>query len=228
MQTTYNHCVKNKPAEKCRTGKCFTYNKYNLAKVQMPCPFYRDEDCNFLGKLQDVDGKKIRRQYFEGISWGYWIAIVYIVLTVTFGFIRVGRRDISLTEIGLFFFEAFVFWIFICILRLCNRFLLGRCVCVINEQGIYSNQGFRSWNDIKEMEYHIGFRGRSDRYDCCAVIIKGHKKEIIIPHAPNYLLRAAKKFNPDIDAFLRKEDKKHIIITICLITALTIIFGLII
>lgn len=105
--------------------------------------------------------------------------------------------------------------------------MTGRCVCVINEQGIYSNQGFRSWNDIKEIEYHIGYRGRI-HYDCCAAIIRGHKKEIIVPHAPKYLLRLAKKYNSDIDIFLRKEDKKDIIITICLVTAFLIIFPLIV
>lgn len=227
MQTTYNHCVKNKAQEKCQTKKCLTYNKYNLANMQMPCPFYRTDDCGFLGNLQEVNGKKIRRQYFEGICWGYWIAVIYIVLFVTFCYIKVGRDDFSLMEFVICFFMTLVFWIFLCILRLCNRFLIGRCVCVINEQGIYSNQGFRNWNDIKELEYHIGSRGRT-YYDCCAVTIRRYKKEIIIPHAPRYLLKLAKKYNSDIDTFLRKEDKRDIIIIICLVTALLIIFGLLV
>lgn len=226
-EISYNHCEKNKPREKCQTNRCLIYNKYNLMNMQMPCPFYREDDCGFLGKLREVNGKKIRRQYFEGICWGYWIAVVYLFLFVTFLFIRMGGYDFSWMEFVMFFFEAFVCWIFVCILRLCNRFFAGRCVCVINEQGIYSNQGFRSWNDIKEIEYHIGYRGRN-HYDCCAAIIRGYKKELIIPHAPNYLLRLVKKYNPDIDTFLRKEDKKDIIITICLVTALLIILGFIV
>lgn len=69
----------------------------------MPCPFYREDDCGFLGKLREVNGKKIRRQYFQGICWGYWIAVVYIILFVTFLFIRTGRNDFSWMEFAVFF-----------------------------------------------------------------------------------------------------------------------------
>lgn len=47
-EISYNHCEKNKPREKCQTNRCLIYNKYNLMNVQMPCPFYREDDCGFL------------------------------------------------------------------------------------------------------------------------------------------------------------------------------------
>ena len=72
--------------------------------------------------------------------------------------------------------------------------MLGRIVCVINEEGIYYYHGFIEWKAIERVEYDIESKGRYAP-TVTSIYIMGKKREPkIVYNVPYFALRKIKKF----------------------------------
>ena len=92
------------------------------------------------------------------------------------------------------------------ILSALNRRMFGKIVCVLNEDGIHYKDGFVRWNEIVKMEYEIDIPSRTNHQFCRAIVYTS-KEEIVMQHAPLFLLSKVKKQNPDIQTGVSKNSK---------------------
>lgn len=196
MEKENSHCAKGKRADICRSARCFTYNWYTRAGV--PCFYYLDKNRGYTGKLKDVAGRKVRRQYFHTLL--YLIAAPYLIpiAAIIARTLKNGGNfwdvlgDFMLSVVLLIgLFLPFL------LLSLCNAFFFGRVICVLGKDGIYSHGPMIRWQDVESMEFHLGLPSRG-HIGCSYVLIKGGGAKAILPHAPSGLLRQAKKYNSAI------------------------------
>ena len=151
--------------------------------------------------LKERDGIKIRRQFFNKIILvilALWLYIPYCVLTILFLLDKFIVSEglpivVACTIICLALVIPFI------ILSILNKKYFGKVLCVLNEHGIYYENGFIYWSDIDKIVYEPSSSSlykwrRFPSY----VEIHTKSKVIEIEHAPFYLLSRAKKMRPDI------------------------------
>ena len=162
-------------------------------------------------RLRDIEGVKIRWQYFTapllilGIV-AIWAPFIIFVLEFNAGNFDFSKwlSDGLWTSVWI----CFVFSVPFLILSPLNRRLFGKIVCVLTEDGIHHKDGFVRWNEIVKIEYEIDFPGGIiARYQYCRAIIYTSKEEIVIRHAPLFLLFKVKKQNPDVQTGVSKSSK---------------------
>lgn len=217
-------CLKNKNIEKCHTRKCFVYNRYN--KLGLPCPYYipSNKERGFLEDLNKISGIRIRRLYFN-----VWIYICLVILSMMIVIAALLEKSVLL-----FFQFAFestqymlvIIAIFI-ILSLLNICLFGRLICVVNEKGLYCNQKFLEWTQIKKATYDIDLPGRISWGYCSVKIEYDRGHTLIIPHAPRSILKQIIKHCQDVKVGLSTGSKFWIGIFVGMATFLPIIIVLI-
>ena len=178
--------------------------------------------------LHEVQGIQIRRQYFVWIVYMYLWAAWMIVSVFTAFRIFDGPSETyplpqTFFEIGYIFLVFCLPWV---ILSILNRFLFGKIVCVIREEGIYHKDGLTPWEDIREVIYKIDipsrssmryateqklygktpyYAGKNPPYGCCHTLLELHKgTHVVLLHTPLYLLRAIKKQRPELAVHLSK------------------------
>ena len=162
--------------------------------------------------------KIIRMQYFNIILYycaicAIWIPFMVIVISFMFGDIKwadvLETVWISLVLHGML---ALPFGV----LSILNRFLFGKIVCVLCEDGIQLDDTIIKWKNIEKIEYQIEFPSRRTflpkQYN--RAIVYTNNKEIPIQHAPLYILRAAKRMCPGLDAHVTKGSRNFILIFI--------------
>ena len=161
--------------------------------------------------LREIEGEKIRWQYFTfplltlGII-AIWVPYVIFVLELYADSFNFSKWLSENLWIGIW--VCFCFSIPFLILSALNRRLFGKIVCVLNEDGIHYKDGFVRWNEIVKTEYEIDFPSRtSKRHQFCRAIIYTSKEEIVIRHAPLFILSKVKKQNPDIQTEVSKNSK---------------------
>ena len=162
-------------------------------------------------RLRDIEGVKIRRQYFTapllilGIV-AIWAPFIIFALEFSAGNFNFSKWLSEVLWTGVWI--CFVFSVPFLILSPLNRRLFGKIVCVLNEDGIHYKDGFVRWNEIVKMEYEIDFpSGFIKHYRYCRAIIYTSKEEIVIQHAPLFLLSKVKKQNPDVQTGVSKSSK---------------------
>ncbi len=149
--------------------------------------------------LKDIEGKKIRKQYFNVPIYLYSAMCLFVLLFVTFEQIYSGNFNFE-QWIEDVFAVLFVFVLFIVpllILSVLNRFLFGKIVCVLNEKGIYYSEGYTYWHDIDCLEYSATQLGRWSFYPAYIDIVC-KKKSIRILSAPYYTLSVSRKYHSKI------------------------------
>lgn len=148
---------------------------------------------NFVAK--EIEGKKIREQYFDGIVIGALIGI-FIATTSLF----IDLNNFVTICILIIVFSPFM------LLAVLNRFLFGKILCVFTEDKLYyfdaeisknsrhnKTNGYVEYNEIKKVEYipspFFGGRDRPAR----RLIISGEKFEITIYYANRSLVKEINK-----------------------------------
>lgn len=150
--------------------------------------------------LNDKDGIKIRRQFFNVVIFiilAIMICVIYSILVITLLDNNFVMAD-WLNSVKISFLVCFGISVPFIIASILNRHYFGKIVCVVNEHGIYYEDGFIYWCDIEKIEYTIATFGTHNSYSPCYVEIYTKEKEITINHAPLYLLSRAKKLRKDI------------------------------
>ena len=154
-------------------------------------------------KLKHIDGKKIRRQYFNAPLIGLYslmLAIPYAILVISWG---IGKLDPSAWPSTLWtsVWVCFVFSLPLLLLRTLNAHCFGRIICVLTEEGIHHPKGLLRWETVETIEYAMDTKPRykSDTCKACRAIVytKGGK-HIILHNAPLRLLSRAKKFDQNL------------------------------
>ena len=155
--------------------------------------------------LKDSDGEKIRRQYLNVVIYtGLFIAYMVVVLLAA---VALATRSFSFADtlvaipLTIMFLSPFI------VLSLLNRFLFGKIVCVICDDGILLENNIIAWENIKKisLEPNTAFltsRSRNIKYTCATVDIKSNKSDeysIDILHFPQYGLKKIKKLHPEIE-----------------------------
>ncbi|MBE6699172.1 MAG: hypothetical protein E7584_02895 [Ruminococcaceae bacterium] len=162
-------------------------------------------------RLREIEGVKIRWQYFTAPLLILGIVAIWVPFIIFALEFNAGNFDFSkwLSD-GLWtsVWICFVFSVPFLILSPLNRRFFGKIVCVLNEDGIHYKDGFVRWNEIVKMEYEIDFPGgHIARYQYCRAIIYTSKEEIVIRHAPLFLLSKVKKQSSDIPTGVSKNSK---------------------
>ena len=176
-------------------------------------------------RAKSLRGVKIRRQYFNVciffllcFALGVFQSFTFIPLIEGYFSFSEWRENLA-SPLALMVLSAPL--IFFSIL---NRFLFGKIVCVLNEEGIHYKYGLIRWDRIVRIEYQIASYSKNPRYHqhaCIAVVCKN--TTIKIQSAPLYILSAAKKFRPNI----KTKIDKTIWLTLITITAAPIIIPLV-
>lgn len=155
-------------------------------------------------KLKHIDGKKIRRQYFNVpliILYSLMLAIPYAIFTIS---LCIGKFDsyewpsTFWTSIWVCFFFSFP----LLVLRTLNKHFFGRIICVLTEEGIHYPKGYLRWETIEKIEYAIDTKPRykSDTPKAFrAIIYTQGGKHIVLNNSPLYILSRAKKYDKGLD-----------------------------
>lgn len=156
-------------------------------------------------KLKLMNGKKIRRQYFNApliILYSLMFAIPYAIFVISLCMGRLDSYEWSST-LGTSIGVCFFFSLPLLVLRTLNKHCFGRIICVLNEEGIhYANKGKICWKTIDQIEYIIDSKSRykSDPGKAFRVIVytKGGK-HILLNGVPLYIVSRIKKYQKDLD-----------------------------
>lgn len=178
-------------------------------------------------KLRDIKGQKIRRQYYNVFFYleaSVVLPMVTVLLTVNTLFGKSGTKLQSPMEIFQLFFVFFVLMSPVLLLSLLNRFLFGKIVCVLDENGLHYSDGFMEWSAVTRIEYDIHLFGRHEPRYCDARVI-GNGTEITLRQAPHFLLKKAKKYHPDIEVGLSKHSKGLLAFFAIVLTAVIALFS---
>lgn len=196
-------------------NKCFRRNDIFIDNP--PCKYYILNNKGYNGTLKDIDGVKIRRQWFFTvfISSLYLFALLSLAVFIVFLIIFDDMAEIKTVEniISMFFWCFIIpFEILLLILSCFNLKFFGKTVAVLNDDGVYTNQVFLKWREITEIEFFPHeFRYR-DIGISAFVKISSKKGTYKIAHMPLLFLYKAKKYNPAIRTKMNKEEIKGQII----------------
>lgn len=212
-------------------SKCLHENNYYIDEP--PCKHYIYNNKGYEGTLKDIEGIKMRRQWFltPAVLSFYHLALLSLGLMIFFLFIQ---RDMPYEEkekgvtIILWFFLYFVIPFEICLLILSvfNLKFFGKTVAVLTDDGIYTNQVFLKWREITEIEFfphEYYYRGVGEN---AYVKISSKKGTYKIAHMPLLFLHKAKKYNPEIKTKISKKEIKWHIITfvVCIVGSVVLCF----
>ncbi len=214
------YCEK-KEGKDCK--KCLRHSTYE--SQGLTCKHFVRNTRKFDGTLKDIKGIKMRRQWFFGVSVITFGVFVLFALLVIFLFDK-NQLKSDLTLVVKLFLEIEVPLLILCLL---NAKFFGKTVAVLTDNGIYTNQIFLEWDNIKEIIFYPHVIGREEdpsRYSFTKIVV--HEKVYRIAHMPVLFLYKAKKYNPQIVIRFDKKitNKVLLIIGAVVITMLLIaIFG---
>lgn len=172
--------------------------------------------------LREIYGEKIRWQYF---SWAILILIfcMFFVPYCIFVFsLSAGDFNVSnwFSDLLICVEVCFAFSIPFVILSILNQQFFGKIICVINENGIYYQDGLLKWDEILKIEYEIELSGGVVKKEnlFCHSVIYTRKDNIKLIHTPLFFISKVKKYNPSLDAKISKNSIWMIVFFIVLLT----------
>ncbi len=155
-------------------------------------------------RLAEVSGKTIRRQYFN-------LSIYFILFfDLEFSLFWVSlHRDMSretLSSLSDLWVASFVLIIPLIGLSIFNRFFFGRIVCVADEEGLHTAEGFFPWDCIASMSYAPSVPSKHgpmipNGINLYTVRTKNHRYgqgEVFIPQVPVYAMTVIRRHKPDV------------------------------
>lgn len=185
---------------------------------------------NEVPELKNIDGDKIRWQYFN--------TYIYIMLSI----IPMAPIMIILAEFKKSNFDVFdilsemleaipvvlgIYTIFIgptIVLSLLNRFFFGKIIGVARDEGLYLENNLIRWSDIQKITYTPQILAKNEfEHTFATIFVKPSSKEeyaLDIMHFPLYGLKKLKKYNPDIKIELSKSGL-YVILLVALLPTLT-------
>ena len=177
--------------------------------------------------LKDIDGKKIRRQYFNApliFLFSFMIAIPYLITVFSLAMGKYEQYALPSTlksTVLVCGVLSLPFWI----LRALNKRFFGNIICVLNEEGIHHPKGMLKWDAIEKIEYALDAKPRykSDPSSAFRAIVYYAQgtKHLVLEKAPISILSRIKKYRKDVDA--RIEGGASFLPTVLILSAIVII-----
>ena len=156
-------------------------------------------------ELRGIDGKKIRRQYFNApliFLFSIMIAIPYAITVFSLAMGKYEQYELSST-LRTSILVCGIFSLPFLILRVLNKHFFGKIICVLNEEGIHHPKGMLKWEAVEKIEYAIDAKPRykSDPSRAFRAIVYYAQgtKHLILEKVPISLLSRIKKYRKDID-----------------------------
>ena len=178
-------------------------------------------------ELKDIDGKKIRRQYFNApliFLFSFMIAIPYLITVFSLAMGKYEQYALPSTlksTVLVCGVLSLPFWI----LRALNKRFFGKIICVLNEEGIHHPKGMLKWDAIEKIEYALDTKPRykSDPSSAFRAIVYYAQgtKHLVLEKAPISILSRIKKYRKDVDA--RIEGGASFLPTVLILSAIVII-----
>lgn len=162
-------------------------------------------------KKEEGNGPKkeiIRRQYFRVFL--LVLAAVFLtvgIMTLTYSLAH-GTFDGSQWAQGMLDSAKVtgVLAIPLVLLAVLNRFVFGKVVCTLDEEGLHCSEGCIFWEEIVRIEYEVIFPAKYEpRWSYARIIRKDG--ETRLPHAPLVLLSRVKRYRPELPAFVSRDSK---------------------
>jgi len=184
-------------------------------------------------KLNNVQGNKIRRQYFNEIIYTILAySPMLIVMPIVIG-LKENNLNLQFQTIMESVVEVLTIWLCILspflVLSLFNRFFFGKIISVVNDEGLVLENNFIKWKDVKEITYEP-YPFYHYKYNTSAnVLVKPlNKKEytLDILHFPFYGLRIIKKQNSNVKVKIGKKMLFSYLVFFLFPTVLSIILPL--
>lgn len=178
-------------------------------------------------KLKEIDGKRIRRQYFTIpvlLHYAIMIFVPYYILIFTIQLDKFNMQE-WIASIWTSIWICFWFSLPWIILKILNRLCFGKIVCVFTDDGIYHRNGFIEWDRVSKVEYIIDLpqRYKHDPERKCRAVIYTENETIVLLHAPLDILRSAKKYNSQMKTKLSKGSKWFIAVSVIMIILVPLI-----
>lgn len=146
---------------------------------------------------KDIDGKKIREQYFDGIVIGIFVGAIFFTIYYLFDIENFVKNIVNI-------FILLTACIPFIILSILNRVCIGKVVCVLAEDRLYyfnaftriklkneKTNGYVNYSEIKNIEYVSSSSGVMAKTS--QVIISGEDFNITICNANRSLVRRIEK-----------------------------------
>ena len=107
--------------------------------------------------LKDIQGIKIRQQYFTIPVFIHYVMMLFVPYCILIFSMRFGIFNMQewLSSVWISVWVCFCFSLPWVILKFLNTAYFGKGICVLTENGIYYKDGFIEWNRISKIEYII-------------------------------------------------------------------------
>jgi hypothetical protein len=175
-------------------------------------------------QLCEIEGERIRWQYFTYPFVVFSFCALFAPYCMLVFTLMAGNFDLSkwISDLLTTFAVCLGLSIPFFFLAVLNRCFFGKIVCVLNEHGLHHRDGVIHWDEIMKIEYEIEVPGRSPKMErrFCHAIIYTKEDKIVLVHAPLFLLSKVKKYRPNIDAYVSKNSKWMIAMSIILVVVL--------
>lgn len=164
-------------------------------------------------KLRGIDGVKLRWLHFN--FYFYFMAACMpmpLILILVSDALQGTLTPQSLMELIKFAPACVIALVPFLIVSLINR-VIGKVVCVINDEGIHHPDGFIRWNDVEKVEYEArmlskyGTKGLHDPNHFCHAKVTCRGEDVLIMHVPATILLHIRRHAPEIPAKMSKRSK---------------------
>ncbi len=169
-------------------------------------------------ELKDVEGKKLRRQYFNGFIYAT-LSFLPMVMILVIG-IGLKRGEMTLDGFWVVMYTSIFMWgavlLPFAVLSLLNKRFFGKVMCVLTKSGLMLENDLIAWEDIKEIVYRPRIGSRYKVESNSATIFVDPKDKgaytVDVTGFPLYGLKQIKKYAPRVKTSIDKHGKLNIIL----------------
>lgn len=184
--------------------------------------------------LSQINGTKIRRQYFNFILYVFLATLPPIIPMIFI--LECEKQNISIwnswhllwniTTEALPTIAAFILPLFL--LSVCSKFIFGKTIAVVEQKGLYLDNTFIPWGDIKAVEYNATHFSRFNfRAAYITITVAPARKREYVVEVSNFTLYGLKKLKKHLPNQTVRWAKGELPLTIFIALLPTIIFLLI-
>jgi len=184
--------------------------------------------------LNQINGTKIRRQYFNFILYVFLATLLPIIPMIFI--LECEKQNVSVwnswrllwntTAEALPTIASFILPLFL--LSVCSKFIFGKTIAVVEQKGLYLDNTFIPWEDIKSVEYNTThFSKFNFRAAYITITVAPARKREYVVEVSNFTLYGLRKLKKHLPNQTVRWAKGELPLTIFIALLPTVIFLLI-
>lgn len=184
--------------------------------------------------LSQINGTKIRRQYFNFILYVFLATLLPIIPMIFI--LECEKQNVlvwtswhllwNTTTEALPTIVSFILPLFL--LSVCSKFIFGKIIAVVEQKGLYLDNTFIPWEDIKSVEYNATHFSRFNfRAAYITITVAPVRKREYVVEVSNFTLYGLRKLKKHLPNQTVRWAKGELPLTIFIALLPTIIFLLI-